>query len=89
MVEETYLADIRNSTTNAINNTVAGVLAHLQENYNHLMPHELLEREDIVKKKNYKPCDPIVTMFCAVEELLNFFDINGTSYTQLQAVNTT
>ena len=41
-VEEAYLADIRNRTTNSINNTVAGVLTHLQEKYGQLMPHELL-----------------------------------------------
>ena len=46
-VEEVYLADISNRTTNSINNTVAGIIAHLQDNYSQLMPHELLEREDI------------------------------------------
>ena len=50
--EEAYLADIRNRSTKSINDTVAGVLTHLQENYGQLMPHELLERENIVKKNN-------------------------------------
>ena len=51
------------------------------------MPHELLQREDIVKKTIYNPRDLIATMFSAVEELLEFSDITGTSYMQLQAVN--
>ena len=47
-VKEAYLADIGNRTMNSTNNTVAGVLMHLQENYGQLMPHELLEWEDTV-----------------------------------------
>ena len=49
-IEEAYLADIRNRTTSSINDTIEGVLMHLQENYDQLMPYELLEREEIVKK---------------------------------------
>ena len=67
VVEEAYLADICNKTKNCINNTVAGVLTHLQDNYCQLMPHELLEREDIVKKTIYNPHNPIATIFSAVE----------------------
>ena len=51
------------------------------------MPHKLLEREDIVRKTIYNSHDPIVTVFSAVKELLEFSDITGTSYTQLQAFN--
>ena len=51
------------------------------------MPHELLEREDIVKNTNYNLCNPIATVLSAVEELLEFADITRKSYTQLQAVN--
>ena len=58
MVEKAYLADIRNSTTTSINDTVAGLITHLQDNYSQLMPHELLEREAIVKKTNYNPRNP-------------------------------
>ena len=43
-VEEAYLVDIRNKITNSINDTVAGVLTHLQDNYVQLMPHDLLEQ---------------------------------------------
>ena len=42
-VEETYLADIRNLTTNSIKDTVADVLTHLQDNYGQLIPHKILE----------------------------------------------
>ena len=51
------------------------------------MPHELLEWEEIFKKTNYYPCDPIATMFSAVKKTLDFADITRTSYTKLQAVN--
>ena len=51
------------------------------------MPHEFLEREDIVKKKIYNPCDPIASVLSSFEELLEFADITRASYTQLQAVN--
>ena len=87
-VEEAYLEDICNRTTKSINNTAAGVLTHLQENYGQLKPQELLEREDIVKKTIYNPRNLIATVFSAVEELLELSDITGTSYTKLQAVNT-
>ena len=51
------------------------------------MPNELLEKEEIAKKKIYNPREPITIVFSAVKELLEFTDIIGTSYTQLQAVN--
>ena len=51
------------------------------------MPQDLIERKYIVKKTTYHPWDPTATVFSAVEEFLKFVDINGTSYTQEQAVN--
>ena len=88
-VKKVYLADIRNRTTNSINDIMLGVLTHLQENYGQLMPQNLLERKDIVKMTNYNPHKPILTMFCAVDELLKFPDITGMAYTQLQSVHIT
>ena len=81
--KEAYLADIRNRTTNFINNTVAGILTHLQDNCGQLMPHVLLEWEEILKKTIYNPRKPIATVFSTVKELLEFTDITGTLYTQL------
>ena len=49
--KEAYLADIRNRTTNFINNTVVSVLKHLQEKYGQLIPHELLDWEEIVSER--------------------------------------
>ena len=65
-------------TTISINDTVAGVLTHIQDNYVQLMPHELLEREYFVKKTIYNPRDTIATVFSAVEEILEFSDTTGT-----------
>ena len=45
MDKEAYLMDILNRKTSSINNTVADVLNHLQDNYGQLMPHEFLELE--------------------------------------------
>ena len=86
-VEESYLADTCNRTTNSINNTVAVILVHIQDNYSQLMPHKLLEREDIVKKNIYNSRDLIATALSVVMELLKFSDITGTFYTQLQVFN--
>ena len=66
-IKETYLKDIRNRTTDSINDTMAGVPKHLKDNYGQLMTHKILEREDIVKKTIYNPCDPIATVFSTVE----------------------
>ena len=71
----------------SINDTVAGVLTHLQDNYGNLMPQKIIECKDIIKKKTYHPQEPIATVFSAVEELLDFSDITKTFYTQHQAVN--
>ena len=60
---------------------MSDVLIHLKENYSQLMPHELLERKDIVKKTTHHPQGPIAITFSAIEELLGFYDIIGTSYT--------
>ena len=86
-VEEAYLVDIRNRTTNSIKYTVSGVLTHLQDNYGKLMPQEILEREDIVKYMSYNPRDPIATVFSAAKKLLEFTDITRTPYTKLQVFN--
>ena len=87
MVEESYVAYIHNGTMNSINDTVANVLTHLQDSYIQLMPHELLEREDIIKKMTHNSRDPIANKFYAVKELLDLADITRTSYTQLQEMN--
>ena len=62
---------------------------HIQDKYGHLMTHELLKNKDIIKKTIYNPRDPIAIVISTVEELFEFADITGTSYTQLQAVNVT
>ena len=49
---------------------MASVLTHLQENYGQLMPHELLEREDIVRETIYNQSNQITTVFSVVKELL-------------------
>ena len=86
-VEENYLADIRNRTTNSINDIAAVMMNHLQDIYGQLMLHDLLKRKNAVKKTIYNPQDPIATVFSAVEELLDFDDITGPLYTQDQVVN--
>ena len=86
-VNEAYLADIRNHTTKSINETMADILTHLQENYGQLMLHELLERKDIVKETAYHPRESIATVFSASKELLEFSNIARNSYMQHQAVN--
>ena len=52
MVEEAYLAYIRNRIKNSINNAMLEVPTQLQDSYEKLMPHELLECKAIVKKRN-------------------------------------
>ena len=86
-VKEAYLTYICNRTTNSINGTTVDLLTRLQDNYGHLIPHELPECEDIVKKTIYNTRYPIATIFSTVEGLLEIDNITGTSYTQDQAVN--
>ena len=86
-VKESYLVDIRNRTTNYINDTVVGVLTHLQENYVQVIPRKLLDCKDIIKKRIYNPRYPIATILFAVEELLEFSDISRTLYMHEQSVN--
>ena len=42
---------------------MADVINKLQENYGQLMPHKILEHEDIVTKTAYHPIYPITTVF--------------------------
>ena len=51
------------------------------------MPHELLEREDIVKKTIYNTQDPIANALYAIEELLKFSNTTIKWYNQDKAVN--
>ena len=85
-VEEEYLADIYNSTTKPINATMADVLTHLQENYDQLIPQKILKDEEIFKKTTYHPRDPIATVFYDFEEILEFDNITGMSYTQQRSL---
>ena len=62
-----YLAYILNRTKNSKNYTVVGLLTHLQENYGQLMPHELLEWEDVYKKTIYNLREPIAAVFLTVK----------------------
>ena len=78
-VKEAYLGVFINRMMNSINDTVDGALIHLQDDYGQLMPHAILEREDIPNKTMYHPRDPIVTIITAVKELLDFSNINGAS----------
>ena len=87
IVKVAYLTDIHNCTTNSIHSTVADVLNHLQENCGQLMPHELLEHEEIIKKMTCHPRYLIMTILYGLEELLQFYDITVTSYTKHQVVN--
>ena len=52
------------------------------------MPHELFEREDMVKNTNYHQRKTIMSVFSVVKEILEFANIHGTSYTHNQAINT-
>ena len=71
-VEEAYFADIWNRATKSINNTMADVLTHLQDNFGQFMPHKIPGRKYIVKKTIYHPRKSIATVFSAAEELLEF-----------------
>ena len=51
------------------------------------MLHELLEREDSVKKTIYNTHDLVENVFSAVEEDLKFADITGILFTQIYAFN--
>ena len=88
-VKEAYLTDIWNCTTDSINDTVADVITHPQEKYGQLIPHELLERKDIIKTVTYHPQEPITAVFSAVKELLKFSNITGTSCKKHQALKIT
>ena len=54
-VKKAYLMDVRNLTTNSVNDTMDDVLMRLQDNYGKLMPHELHESEGIVNKTTCHP----------------------------------
>ena len=85
--ETSYLVDIRNRTTNSIIDTVAVVLAHLQENYGQLMPHKILKQGNNENKTVYNPRNSIAAVFSLIKEILEFADITWISYTQSQAIN--
>ena len=53
-------------TKNSINNTMTNFLTHLQYNYSHIMPHELLNRKDIVNKMSYHLHEPIASVFSSI-----------------------
>ena len=78
-VEEAYLVDIHNQTTNLINNIMANVLTHLKYNCEQLMTHKLLMCKEIFNKKSYHLHEPIAPIFSVIKELLEFSDITGTS----------
>ena len=69
-IDVTYLADVRDRTTNSINISVSDLLLHLYNMYSILMPHKLQEKEDEAKKTAYNPRDPIASVFSFVDDLV-------------------
>ena len=80
-IEDDYLEDICNCSSNSITITIAELLTHFLGDYGHLIPQQLLKSWEKTKKKAYQPCDPIINVYNQLEELIEFSNITGTPYT--------
>ena len=85
-VEPTYLAALRNRSSNSLTGTVNTILDHLQTVYGHVSSQMLDDREQEIRNMNYNVKYPIDMVFNAVEEFVDFADLAQQPVTQRQTV---
>jgi hypothetical protein len=85
-VEPTYLAALRNRSSNSLTGTVNTILDHLQTVYGRVSSQMLDDREQELRNMNYNAKYPIDIVFNAIEEFVDFADLAHQPITQRQTI---
>ena len=86
-IDNTWLAGLRNTTTNAINQDIPAILTHLFDIYGSVTSDALQTRENTVKSMDYDPAiHPVDNVFSAVQKLMEYADAARIPYTQPQII---
>ena len=85
-IEPIYLKPLRNSVSNTITADIPTILAYLFDNYGVIEDEEQTDREQSVQAMLYDLCDPVVTVFTALEDLQELATAAGNEYTDRQLV---
>ena len=86
-VEELYLEELRDPTTNTILATVPFILNHLITNYGEIEPDTLSEKEQLVRKMQFTVSDPFTKLWKQIEDIGQLSTAENSPYTQNQLVN--
>ena len=68
-VDELYLEELRDPTTNTILSSIPFILAHLITNYGEIEPENVTEKELNVRKMDFTVADPLTKLYKEVEDL--------------------
>ena len=68
-IDELYLEELRNLTTNSIVSTIPFILTHLTTNYGEIEPDTVTEKELNVRKMNFTISDLFTKLWKEVEDI--------------------
>ena len=86
-VDELYLEELRDPTTNTILSTIHFILTHLITNYGDIEPESVTQKEVTVRKMDFTVADPLTKLWKEVEDLEALSIASASPYTQQQLVN--
>jgi hypothetical protein len=85
-VDAPYLMAIRERGSNSLGGTVTQILEHLQTVYGRVSPQMLEDREQDLRNMTYNTKYPIDIVFNAVEDYIDFAELDQQPLTQRQTI---
>lgn len=87
-IHKDCLEPLRNPITRSLDHTIPHILAFLFNEHGDVSATAVARREDEIKQMQYDPAtDPIDKIFTAVQEMAEFADAAGATYTERQIIN--
>ena len=86
-IEDLYLEELRDTTTNTILATVPFILSHLFTNYGEIEPDSVTDKESNVRKMQFTVADPLTKLWKEIEDIEQLNTAASSPYSQQQLIN--
>ena len=86
-VDELYLEELRDTTTNTILSSIPFILNHLITNYGEIEPDTVTDKEMSVRKMDFTVADPLTKLWKEVEDIEALSIAASAKYSEQQLVN--
>ena len=86
-VDELYLEELRDPTTNTILHDIPTILRHLLTNYGEIDPDGPTDKESQIRKMAFTIADPLTKLYKEVEDLEQLSIAANSRYTRTQLIN--